>query len=91
MRQSLPHPLTPGQRQQMDALRKRSGKVRIHSRLTSFLYELMRDHLPPGTVEGIMLNCDDPDVTYCNGWLARYAHDVATRLTEPVASSLPEP
>lgn len=32
-------------------LRIRSGEVNIDSKLTSFLYELMRDHLPPGEVE----------------------------------------
>ena len=64
----------------MTALKKRSGDVVLHSKLVSFLYELMRDEVTPGKVERILMNCRDPDVTYSNGWLARYAKDVATRL-----------
>ena len=64
----------------IEKLRKRSGNVRIKDKLTSFLYDLMRDHLTPGKVESILLNCRIPDVTYTNGWLARYAEDVAKRL-----------
>ena len=61
-------------------MRERSGDVHIDDLLTSFLYELMRDHVTPGTVEQIMLNTTESKVTYSNGWLARYANDVANRL-----------
>src|SRR5688572_22012508 len=44
-----------------EALRERSGKVDVHDdRLTSFLYDLVRDHLPPGTVERLVREAD-PD------------------------------
>lgn len=62
-----------------------SGNVRIDNRLASFLYQLMRDHVTPGVVEGIIL--DDlqytDEITYTNGWLARYAEHLAKRLTAP--------
>ncbi len=63
-----------------DGLRKRSGAIKINSKLVSFLYELMRDHLPPGKVEELARASTDPDVTYSNGWLAQYAQDIANRL-----------
>jgi hypothetical protein len=66
-----------------DSLRKRSGQVNINSRLVSFLYDLMRDHLPPGKVEELVQNAEDvPDVTYTNGWLAKYAEDLSNRLKD---------
>lgn len=61
-------------------LAERSGSVHIHSHLVGFLYDLMRDHLSPGKVEMLVRNALDPDITYCNGWLAQYAEDVAKRL-----------
>lgn len=48
----------------------------------SFLYQLMRDELPPGKVEGIVRDCQEPDVLYTNGWLAKYAQDLAERLSD---------
>lgn len=66
-----------------EALRERSGTVRINSRLVSFLYELMRDYLTPGKIEEIIRSSEkDPDVLYTNGWLARYAEDLANRLQD---------
>lgn len=66
-----------------DALRERSGQVQVNSRLVSFLYDLMRDHLPPGKVEELVQNAEDvPDVAYTNGWLAKYAEDLSNRLKD---------
>lgn len=66
-----------------DALRKRSGTVKINSKLVSFLYELMRDHLPTGTVEEIVRASEqESEVIYTNGWLAQYAEDLANRLKD---------
>lgn len=67
-------------KEENDALRFRSGDVQINDKLVSFLYELMRDHLPPGMVEKIVRESENPDVTYTNGWLAKYAEDLANRL-----------
>lgn len=68
---------------------ERSGKVVGRSPLVSFLYDLMRDHLPPGVVERLvreatLVGAETPHghwaTTYTNGWLAEYAKDLATRL-----------
>ena len=64
------------------ALRERSGAIKINSKLVSFLYELMRDHLPPGKIEELVRASQDPDCTYTNGWLAKYAQDLANRLKD---------
>jgi hypothetical protein len=68
------------------AMRKRSGCVNGTTRLVSFLYELLRDHVTIGDVEAIVLQLErnpptpeSPDY-FTNGWLARYAEDLAQRL-----------
>lgn len=66
-----------------EALRARSGSVDVHGRLVAFLYTLMRDEVPPGTVERIVRDSRDPDCQYTNGWLAKYAEDLANRLQDP--------
>lgn len=59
-----------------------SGEVEIcGDKLTSFLYELIRDHMPAGDVEKLVRNAH-PDVKYCNGWLAEYSKNLARRLRE---------
>lgn len=63
-----------------DGLRERSGHVEINSKLVSFLYDLMRDHLPPGKVEELVRASTESEVLYSNGWLAKYAQDIANRL-----------
>lgn len=64
-------------------LREGSGNIKINSRLVSFLYELMRDYLPPGTVEKIVQASDsEQNVHYTNGWLAQYAEHIANRLKD---------
>jgi hypothetical protein len=62
-----------------DALHKRSGEVMDDDPLVRFLYLLMRDHLPTGVVEGIVQS-DDKVIHFTNGFLARYAQDMAARL-----------
>lgn len=66
------------------ALRERSGEVNSQDPLVSFLYILLRDHVPAGVVEGIMQNhveVAEINTEFCNGFIARYARDVAARLT----------
>lgn len=70
-----------------DALRSRSGTIRIKGKLADFLYTLLRDHLPASKVEELVRDAeysfeksDEPNL-YSNGWLALYAQDLATRLT----------
>lgn len=68
--------------QQNRDLRERSGSVEVKDdRLTSFLYDLMRDHIQPSAVEKLVRDAD-PNILYTNGWLASYAKDVADRLRE---------
>ena len=77
----------------MEALRDRSGHITSVSPLVSFLYELMRDHVPVGVVEHIMTNTSTQPCTFSNGWLASYATDVAKRLTgdQPVDAEHNDP
>lgn len=65
-----------------DKLRKRSGEVNSYDKLTDFLYILMRDHLPLGTVEKIYQEhiTHEKQCQFCNGYLASYAKDLAKRL-----------
>jgi len=69
-------------------LRERSGEVNSKDKLVQFLYILMRDHLPPGTVEGIIRDHVESlphrpasEIYFTNGWLAKYAEDIRDRLT----------
>jgi hypothetical protein len=68
-----------------DQLRQRSGDVKIEGKLVAFLYDLLRDHLAPGTVEELVRDAEksaeSETVSYSNGWIARYAEDLARRLS----------
>lgn len=64
-------------------LRERSGHVVINSYLVGFLYTLMRDHLTISDVEMLVRDSEEESTcTYTNGWLAKYAEDLANRLTK---------
>ena len=65
-------------------LRKISGEVVYADALTSFLYELIRDHLTPGTVEKLVVGAvnEPSERLFINGWLAHYAHNLAEKLTK---------
>lgn len=74
--------------QELKRMREKSGEITDNRPLVTFLYKLMRDHLPPGVVEEILLSAkiDEPvttptTVAFTNGWLAQIAQDVAWRLT----------
>lgn len=68
----------------MNDLRTRSGEVTSEDPLVTFLYILMRDHLPAGVVEEIVeRHTYHEDMKYTNGWLAEYAKDLAARLKKP--------
>jgi len=62
-------------------LRIRSGSIDTDEKLVSFLYSLMRDHLPCGIVEELVRDsfCGD-GCEFSNGFLANYAKDLASRL-----------
>jgi len=73
-------------------LTRRSGSVTSSDPLAAFLYELMRDVIPPGDVERLLRNVSSAEVQYTNGWLAEYAKDVARRLRQPEQSpTTPKP
>jgi hypothetical protein len=68
-----------------NALRERSGNINAPGKLISFLYVLMRDHLPPGKVEELIRETElegNGENQYSNGWLAQYSIDLAARLTD---------
>lgn len=65
---------------QMKELRKASGGVKDNTRLVSFLYDLMRDHLPAGTVQRLVMDAQELPVEFTNGYLAKYAKYLAKRL-----------
>ena len=64
------------------ALRERSGEVTSSDPMVSLFYELMRDAVPPGELERIVVNVciENTPVVFTNGYLARYAQDLADRL-----------
>jgi len=65
-----------------DQLKENSGNVVSADPLVSFLYTLMRDHVTPGTIEKVLRDgLYGPEVvTYSNGFLAKYAEDVAAMI-----------
>lgn len=70
-------------------LREVSGNVVYTDSLTSFLYELMRDHLPAGTVEQLVMSAVvDKEVIFTNGWLAKYANNLAEELVNAKRNNL---
>jgi hypothetical protein len=69
-------------------LRERSGNVRDGRPLVRFLYVLLRGHVHPGDIEDTLLKIDySEDALLANGWLARYAQDIADRLGQPAEAS----
>lgn len=65
----------------MKTLRELSGNVTIKNRLVSFLYDIMREKITPGYIEDALQNSLNVEITYINGWLAKYAEYVADSLT----------
>jgi len=68
-----------------DQLRDDSGHVKSKDPLVGFLYTLMRDHLPTGTVEQLVQETQygkNKECLYTNGWLAEYAENLAQRISQ---------
>lgn len=65
-------------------IREASGSINSSSKLTAFLYLLMRNHVAPGIIEEIMreIHGTGPIWEFCNGWLALHAEDIKNRLVE---------
>lgn len=61
-------------------LKERSGNITIDSKLVSFIYELLK-YYPPADIEKIVMDSTiDSKWNYTNGYLAKYAEDIANRL-----------
>lgn len=61
-------------------LREESGRVAFTDPLTSFLYQLMRDEVPCGTIETIVkdvISEGNVEIIFTNGYLAKYANNLA--------------
>jgi hypothetical protein len=68
-------------------LRAATGQVQDHRPVIGFLYCLLRDHLPCGVVEALVLENEDLGpknvCKFTNGYLAKYAMLLAERLGVP--------
>jgi hypothetical protein len=66
----------------MSDIRQRSGTINSDDRVVALLYILLRDgDVAPGRLEEVVQGMDAVQVyQYSNGWIARYALDVAERL-----------
>lgn len=54
------------------------------SRFVAWFYELVRDHVVPGTVEAVMRTTrTDTTYTLSNGYLGKYGEDIRQRLGIP--------
>jgi polyhydroxyalkanoate synthesis regulator phasin len=73
-----------------EELREISGSVTYSDPLTTFLYLLMRNDLPAGTVEALVRESVNSaeECTFTNGWLAHYAHNLAEELKNARVSHL---
>lgn len=73
-------------KQNNDELHRRSGEVSTDDPLTSLFYSLLRDHVQPGVLENLVREIEfakHEDMIIAklsNGWLARYADDLAQRI-----------
>jgi hypothetical protein len=63
-----------------DELRVASGSIDSDSKLVSFLYQLMRDHVTPGVVEGLVRDSQVTPSQLTNGWIAKYSEYLASQL-----------
>ena len=64
-------------------MRRASGRVNDPRPIVGFLYLLVRDHLPIGTVEQLIRDSalsDGDESEFTNGWVANYAQHGADRL-----------
>ncbi len=68
-----------------ESMMKRSGHVSSKDPLVEFIYALLRDELPADKMEAIVRKIEenpDEEITFTNGWLAKYSKDLALRIQE---------
>lgn len=77
-----------------EEIRKESGEVTIvgeNAKLIAFIYMLLRDEIPAGHIESLLINLgDDVEQKFTNGWLARYAENIVKRLTTNKVQDTPK-
>lgn len=64
-------------------LKDDSGTIYYSDPLTSFIYELLRDHITCGAMESLVRNIiveSGKEVVFTNGWLAQYSNNVANTI-----------
>ena len=69
----------------LENMRNRSGRVTSKDPWVEFFYLLIRDEVPLHKVENIMRELEknpDEEILYTNGWLANYCQDLAMRLQD---------
>lgn len=65
-----------------------SARVKSPSKLVKFLYEILNCNVPPNVIEEIFTKMTEDEATgdgyymLDNGWVARYAEDIARCLLE---------
>lgn len=67
----------------MRPIRQRSGGFDCDDPLVELLYVLLRDHIQPADLEKLVADirsCKHMSAEYSNGWLGRYAQDLAQRI-----------
>jgi len=76
--------------ERMDILREDSGEFCSRDKLTSLFYMLLRDHLPAGDLEKLVIDvANEGDVAvFTNGFLAKYAENLSDYLRESRTGSL---
>lgn len=69
-------------------LRADTGALKSTDPLVSFLYHLLRDELPAGVVEGLVIKAiKNADALYSNGFMLQYAENIAARLTAAASTT----
>jgi hypothetical protein len=70
----------------VSTLRSDSGDVDDDTPFVSLLYSLLRDYVQPGNIERVVYDIEEQyskghrTTRYTNGWLAKYAQNIAERL-----------
>lgn len=73
----------------MDPVRLASGGYRTNRPVVAFLYELLRDHVQPGDLQGVVNRCPlNENYTLSNKWLGAYSEYIADRLIPKAGPSV---
>jgi len=73
---------TTNQAMTNNEMREITGFVK-GDKLDGFIYTLLRDHITPGKMEAIVMDCEqggNSEVVFTNGYLAQYAKMIKERL-----------